>query len=269
MSAFGRMDSQVPLFTYITVPPKSGNVDDAKFDDLPKGIPDHKLQEEDKPKDKVSEERPAPPPTSSRLAEVTAAHERGQCNPCAYFWQKEDGCRQGDNCQFCHMCDRDAMRRWKKEKKQRKKAEALAAEKKAGTGKKKSTTAQKGANTSNTVNTVIGDPVRVNLAECSGLGSSNLGTVFPYLPMELRVTPYQRPPSLDLEKSTTTHADMSPKLVESFTDPGSPISVFTTGETLKAATKDETTTYRPLRLYDMWPELTDNRCKEPIAPSRK
>jgi len=47
------------------------------------------------------------------------AHELGECRPCAYFWQKEDGCRQGDDCTFCHACDRDAHKRFKKQKRQR------------------------------------------------------------------------------------------------------------------------------------------------------
>jgi hypothetical protein len=54
-----------------------------------------------------------------------AFHEIGECSPCAYFWQKADGCRLGDECKYCHLCDRDAIRRWKKAKKQRKKADAI------------------------------------------------------------------------------------------------------------------------------------------------
>jgi hypothetical protein len=54
-------------------------------------------------------------------------HGKGECNPCAYFWQKADGCRMGAECEYCHLCDRDAIRRWKREKKQRKKAEANVA----------------------------------------------------------------------------------------------------------------------------------------------
>lgn len=48
-----------------------------------------------------------------------AAHERGECRPCAYFWQKEDGCRLGDECVFCHSCDSEALKRLKKQKRQK------------------------------------------------------------------------------------------------------------------------------------------------------
>eukprot|EP00928_Gymnodinium_smaydae_P095603 TRINITY_DN8253_c0_g3_i1.p1 TRINITY_DN8253_c0_g3~~TRINITY_DN8253_c0_g3_i1.p1 ORF type:complete len:283 (+),score=44.84 TRINITY_DN8253_c0_g3_i1:139-987(+) len=41
-------------------------------------------------------------------------HALGQCNPCAYYWNKADGCRQGADCSFCHLCDSDAMRRKKR-----------------------------------------------------------------------------------------------------------------------------------------------------------
>lgn len=46
-------------------------------------------------------------------------HERGECRPCAYFWQKEDGCRLGDECIFCHSCDREALKLLKKQKRQK------------------------------------------------------------------------------------------------------------------------------------------------------
>lgn len=47
------------------------------------------------------------------------AHVRGECRPCAYFRHKADGCRQGDDCPFCHLCDHDAIKRLKKAKRQR------------------------------------------------------------------------------------------------------------------------------------------------------
>ncbi|CAE8602490.1 unnamed protein product [Polarella glacialis] len=28
----------------------------------------------------------------------------GQCRPCSFFALKKDGCRQGDDCLFCHAC---------------------------------------------------------------------------------------------------------------------------------------------------------------------
>lgn len=54
------------------------------------------------------------------------AHVLGECRPCAYFWHKDDGCRWGDDCQFCHICDGDAIKRLKKAKRQRMKAQTRA-----------------------------------------------------------------------------------------------------------------------------------------------
>eukprot|EP00929_Paragymnodinium_shiwhaense_P047562 TRINITY_DN2411_c0_g1_i1.p1 TRINITY_DN2411_c0_g1~~TRINITY_DN2411_c0_g1_i1.p1 ORF type:complete len:136 (-),score=37.65 TRINITY_DN2411_c0_g1_i1:765-1172(-) len=50
-------------------------------------------------------------------------HQRGECRPCAYFAFKKDGCRMGDECEYCHLCDRSDIRRWK-----RIRAKALRAE---------------------------------------------------------------------------------------------------------------------------------------------
>lgn len=44
------------------------------------------------------------------------AHERGECKPCAYHVYKQDGCRQGDSCEFCHLCTRAEIKRRKKER---------------------------------------------------------------------------------------------------------------------------------------------------------
>jgi hypothetical protein len=43
-------------------------------------------------------------------------HNRGQCEPCNYFWYKTDGCRQGSECPFCHFCPRGEIKRRKKAK---------------------------------------------------------------------------------------------------------------------------------------------------------
>eukprot|EP00929_Paragymnodinium_shiwhaense_P014806 TRINITY_DN122770_c0_g1_i1.p1 TRINITY_DN122770_c0_g1~~TRINITY_DN122770_c0_g1_i1.p1 ORF type:complete len:152 (+),score=32.79 TRINITY_DN122770_c0_g1_i1:86-541(+) len=43
-------------------------------------------------------------------------HARGECRPCAYFAFRADGCRVGENCDFCHLCDRAQIRKWKKSK---------------------------------------------------------------------------------------------------------------------------------------------------------
>ena len=35
---------------------------------------------------------------------------------CAYFLFKEDGCRNGPDCEFCHLCDTSDIKRRKKER---------------------------------------------------------------------------------------------------------------------------------------------------------
>lgn len=43
--------------------------------------------------------------TRRRLAdEKLRLHESKRCTPCAYFRVKADGCRQGEACEFCHIC---------------------------------------------------------------------------------------------------------------------------------------------------------------------
>lgn len=48
--------------------------------------------------------------------ELMAAHAAGKCTPCNYYWYKADGCRQGDDCKFCHLCPKGEIKRRKKEK---------------------------------------------------------------------------------------------------------------------------------------------------------
>lgn len=43
-------------------------------------------------------------------------HDSGTCKPCAYFFGKDDGCRQGDSCGFCHLCPPGMIKQKKKEK---------------------------------------------------------------------------------------------------------------------------------------------------------
>jgi hypothetical protein len=54
---------------------------------------------------------------SSELPTVgSAEHQFGECKPCAFFW-KQDGCGNGVNCLFCHLCGPDEKKRRQKEKK--------------------------------------------------------------------------------------------------------------------------------------------------------
>eukprot|EP00441_Pelagodinium_beii_P038451 CAMPEP_0197632016 /NCGR_PEP_ID=MMETSP1338-20131121/8969_1 /TAXON_ID=43686 ORGANISM="Pelagodinium beii, Strain RCC1491" /NCGR_SAMPLE_ID=MMETSP1338 /ASSEMBLY_ACC=CAM_ASM_000754 /LENGTH=178 /DNA_ID=CAMNT_0043203563 /DNA_START=52 /DNA_END=588 /DNA_ORIENTATION=+ len=42
---------------------------------------------------------------SDELQEMIISHSLGGCKPCSYFHFKEDGCRLGDACSFCHLCE--------------------------------------------------------------------------------------------------------------------------------------------------------------------
>ncbi|CAK0810343.1 unnamed protein product [Prorocentrum cordatum] len=44
------------------------------------------------------------------------AHIRGECKPCAYFLYKADGCRHGNQCNFCHLCTEGERKRRRKAK---------------------------------------------------------------------------------------------------------------------------------------------------------
>lgn len=146
------------------------------------------LHEECESSESISSD--ALPVASDRVPEMRAAHIRGECNPCAYFWQKADGCRQGNSCEFCHLCDEDALRRWKRTKKQKKKVEALTAEGRSIPSKKKGKNS-KAAQVE--LDVITGDPMHVNLDEGRPSGAHALtGAAFrPYFHLKLNVIPYQ------------------------------------------------------------------------------
>merc|ERR1719387_865178 len=50
--------------------------------------------------------------TSPKMEEM---HFRGECKPCAYFF-KNDSCRWGPQCEFCHLCPKGELKARKKEK---------------------------------------------------------------------------------------------------------------------------------------------------------
>eukprot|EP00930_Biecheleria_cincta_P098826 TRINITY_DN90477_c0_g1_i1.p1 TRINITY_DN90477_c0_g1~~TRINITY_DN90477_c0_g1_i1.p1 ORF type:complete len:229 (-),score=36.02 TRINITY_DN90477_c0_g1_i1:115-768(-) len=52
----------------------------------------------------------------TKFPAMEAAHNRGECKPCAYFLYKADGCRNSDNCPYCHLCTRGEIKRRKKKK---------------------------------------------------------------------------------------------------------------------------------------------------------
>ncbi|CAE8591455.1 unnamed protein product [Polarella glacialis] len=52
----------------------------------------------------------SPPVKSCLLEEKLLAHRPGKCRPCGYHYFKVDGCRQGDDCEFCHFCSLDDVK---------------------------------------------------------------------------------------------------------------------------------------------------------------
>merc|ERR1712048_85712 len=50
------------------------------------------------------------------LAPKALIHARGECNPCAYFAFRADGCRSGKDCDFCHICTKSQAKAKKKAK---------------------------------------------------------------------------------------------------------------------------------------------------------
>lgn len=59
-----------------------------------------------------------PPKGESRME---WEHNNGTCTPCGYFHAKVDGCRHGNECQFCHLCGPDEVKKRKKIKELEKK----------------------------------------------------------------------------------------------------------------------------------------------------
>jgi len=47
---------------------------------------------------------------------MEAAHIRGECQPCYYNLRKSDGCRNGADCEFCHLCPAGSVQKKRKEK---------------------------------------------------------------------------------------------------------------------------------------------------------
>eukprot|EP00435_Cladocopium_sp_Y103_P010133 s2909_g2.t1 len=52
----------------------------------------------------------------TKFPKMEAAHNRGECKPCAYFLYKADGCRNSDNCPYCHLCRKGEIKRRKRKK---------------------------------------------------------------------------------------------------------------------------------------------------------
>lgn len=52
----------------------------------------------------------------SKYPEMEPSHIRGECSPCYYFARKQDGCRWGGECKYCHLCPPGTLQRKKKQR---------------------------------------------------------------------------------------------------------------------------------------------------------
>jgi len=57
-----------------------------------------------------------PKPFTTKYPKMEENHNAGNCKPCAYFFNKQDGCRNGGDCAFCHLCPEGAQKAKKKAK---------------------------------------------------------------------------------------------------------------------------------------------------------
>ncbi|CAE7654059.1 SLC8A1 [Symbiodinium sp. CCMP2456] len=62
----------------------------------------------------------------TKFPEMEAAHNRGECKPCAYFLYKTDGCRNSENCPYCHLCRKGEIKRRKRQRAKQLKAAAAS-----------------------------------------------------------------------------------------------------------------------------------------------
>jgi len=46
----------------------------------------------------------------------SAQHSLGTCKPCVFLWKDANGCQNGMNCSFCHMCPPGEVKQRKKQK---------------------------------------------------------------------------------------------------------------------------------------------------------
>eukprot|EP00933_Yihiella_yeosuensis_P082462 TRINITY_DN96358_c0_g1_i1.p1 TRINITY_DN96358_c0_g1~~TRINITY_DN96358_c0_g1_i1.p1 ORF type:complete len:201 (+),score=12.72 TRINITY_DN96358_c0_g1_i1:34-636(+) len=52
---------------------------------------------------------------SSQDVSIWIAHREGNCRPCNYFYFKADGCRNGNDCAFCHICTPEKVKARRRE----------------------------------------------------------------------------------------------------------------------------------------------------------
>merc|ERR1712087_609260 len=54
-------------------------------------------------------------PPVSTPSHGSMLHGTGSCKPCAWFW-KTNGCKNGQACQYCHLCPKSELKEKRKAK---------------------------------------------------------------------------------------------------------------------------------------------------------
>lgn len=99
----GESPSQGPMRS-----PKNGNAGE-KADPTARSSAAAEAADEEEPDaeaDALSSRQPS-------WSQGAVLHAAGACKPCAWNW-KPRGCAQGAACVFCHLCDQDAHRQYRK-----------------------------------------------------------------------------------------------------------------------------------------------------------
>eukprot|EP00929_Paragymnodinium_shiwhaense_P099087 TRINITY_DN60643_c0_g1_i1.p2 TRINITY_DN60643_c0_g1~~TRINITY_DN60643_c0_g1_i1.p2 ORF type:complete len:160 (-),score=14.16 TRINITY_DN60643_c0_g1_i1:453-932(-) len=52
--------------------------------------------------------------TRHKQDRIREQHHQGNCKPCGYFALVGAGCPNGNDCDFCHMCDNVKYKAWKR-----------------------------------------------------------------------------------------------------------------------------------------------------------
>jgi len=47
---------------------------------------------------------------SPQVSVGSVNHDSGSCRPCVWFW-RPSSCNKGSSCEYCHLCDRNAVER--------------------------------------------------------------------------------------------------------------------------------------------------------------
>lgn len=75
------------------------------------------VSDDDDDDDELEEDGPTKKdPSSFSVSYGSADHGTGQCRPCAWLHKSAEGCRHGENCEYCHLCPPGEIKRRKRDK---------------------------------------------------------------------------------------------------------------------------------------------------------